>query len=79
MFKRDSMPDLMSIIGYVVAALFIIFGLYIMLTPQIVNTFPNEFRIILGVTLIGYGLFRMVIIYQKSRQRKYSDEEQDNL
>jgi len=77
MFKRDSMPDFMSIIGYIIAALFVVFGLYIILTPQIANSLSKEFRAIFGVTVIGYGLFRMVIIYQKNKQRKYSDDEPD--
>jgi len=77
MFNKDSMPDFMSIVGYAVAALFLVFGLYIMLTPYIANSLSKEFRTIFGVTIIGYGLFRMVIIYQKSKQRKYSDDESD--
>jgi uncharacterized membrane protein HdeD (DUF308 family) len=77
MLKKDSMPDIMSLVGYVVAALFVVFGLFIMFTPQIANSFSKEFRTIFGVTVIGYGIFRMVIIFQKSRRRKYSDDETD--
>lgn len=68
------MPDFMTIIGYVVAGLFVAFGLYILFAPQMVNV-PKEFRTIFGVTVIGYGIFRMVIIYQKSKQRKETDDE----
>jgi hypothetical protein len=78
MFNKDSMPDFMSIVGYAVAFLFVIFGLYIMLTPQIANSLSPEFRTIFGVVIIGYGIFRMVIIYQKGKHRKYSDDESDN-
>jgi len=76
MIKRDSMPDFMSIIGYTVAALFIAFGFYIIFAPQMANI-PKEFRMIFGVVVVGYGLFRSVIIYQKSKQRKESDDESD--
>jgi hypothetical protein len=40
---------------------------------------PKEFRTIFGIVVIGYGLFRAVIIYQKSKQRRdYYDDEQEN-
>lgn len=68
------MPDFMTWVGYTVALLFIVFGIYILFAPQMVNV-PKEFRTIFGVTVIGYGLFRSVIIYQKSKQRKETDDE----
>jgi prepilin signal peptidase PulO-like enzyme (type II secretory pathway) len=76
MIKRNSLPDLMTMIGYVVAALFVAFGLYILMAPQMVNV-PKEFRTIFGVTVIGYGIFRVVIIYQKSKQRKETDDDSE--
>jgi uncharacterized membrane protein HdeD (DUF308 family) len=77
MFNKESMPDFMSIVGYAVAALFVVFGLYVLFTPQIAASFPKEFSTIFGIIVIGYGVFRMVIIYQKNRQKKYSDDESD--
>jgi prepilin signal peptidase PulO-like enzyme (type II secretory pathway) len=74
MLNRDSIPDLMTIIGYAVALLFVAFGLYILFAPQMVNV-PKEFRTIFGVTVIGYGIFRSVIIYQRSKERKEADDE----
>ena len=74
---RDSIPDLMTIIGYIVAALFVGFGIYVLFTPQVAEMFPKEFRTIFGVTVIGYGVFRLVIIYQKSKQKKNSEDEVD--
>jgi hypothetical protein len=76
MINRDSLPDFMTIIGFTVAALFVAFGIYIIMAPQMANV-PKEFRTIFGVTVVGYGLFRSVIIYQKSKQRKESDDESD--
>ena len=70
------MPNIMTIVGYAVAALFVVFGFYILFASQMLNV-PAEFRTIFGVTIIGYGLFRSVIIYQKSKQRKESDDESD--
>jgi prepilin signal peptidase PulO-like enzyme (type II secretory pathway) len=76
MIKRDVLPDMMTFIGYAVAVLFVVFGLYVILAPQM-KYVPKEFRTIFGVVVIGYGCFRAVIIYQKSKQRKESDDETD--
>jgi prepilin signal peptidase PulO-like enzyme (type II secretory pathway) len=76
MIKKNSFPDIMTIMGFAVAALFLAFGLYILFSRQMANV-PKEFRTIFGVIVISYGLFRSVIIYQKSKQRRNSDEETD--
>jgi prepilin signal peptidase PulO-like enzyme (type II secretory pathway) len=73
MIKKDTLPGVMTIIGYAVAALFVAFGLYVLFSPQMVYV-PKEFRNIFGIVVVGYGLFRAVIIYQKSRERKEDDE-----
>lgn len=73
MIRKDTLPGVMTIIGYAVAALFVAFGLYVLFSPQMVYV-PKEFRNIFGIVVIGYGLFRGVIIYQKSRERKEDDE-----
>lgn len=74
MIKRDLLPGVMTMIGYAVAALFLAFGLYVIFSPQMADV-PKEFRNIFGFVVIGYGLFRAVIIYQKSKQRKEYDDE----
>ncbi len=76
MIKRDLLPDLMTLIGYAVAILFVVFGFYIIFSPVMAGV-QKEFRMIFGVVVIGYGLFRSVIIYQKSKQRKESEDETD--
>ncbi|MBN1143399.1 MAG: hypothetical protein JXA72_03210 [Bacteroidales bacterium] len=73
MIKKDTLPGVMTIVGYAVAALFVAFGLYILVSPQMIYV-PKEFRNIFGIVVIGYGVFRGVIIYQKSRERKEDDE-----
>jgi hypothetical protein len=74
MIKKNSIPDIMTIMGIAVAALFLAFGLYILFSHHMAYV-PKEFRTIFGVIVISYGLFRSVIIYQKSKQRRNSDEE----
>jgi prepilin signal peptidase PulO-like enzyme (type II secretory pathway) len=73
MIRKDTLPGVMTIVGYAVAALFIAFGLYILFSKQMVYV-PKEFRNIFGIVVVGYGVFRGVIIYQKSRERKEYDE-----
>jgi len=68
----------MTIFGIVVAGLFLLFGLYVIFSKSM-SYVPKEFRTIFGIVVIGYGLFRAVIIYQKSKQRRdYYDDEQEN-
>jgi len=74
MIKKNSLPDIMTILGFAVAVLFLAFGLYILFSNQMAYV-PKEFRTIFGVIVISYGLFRSVIIYQRSKQRRNSDEE----
>jgi hypothetical protein len=67
---------MMTVVGFSVAALFVVFGLYVIFAEQLRNI-PREFRNIFGVVIIGYGLFRTVILYQKSKRRKESDDENE--
>jgi amino acid permease len=71
--KRDLLPEVMTMVGYAVATLFVILGFYMIFAPQMA-AIAKEFRNIFGVVVIGYGIFRAVIIYQKSKQRKEEDE-----
>ncbi len=63
----------MTIVGFAVAALFVAFGLYVLFSKQM-GYVPKEFRNIFGIVVVGYGVFRGVIIYQKSREKKEYDE-----
>jgi prepilin signal peptidase PulO-like enzyme (type II secretory pathway) len=74
MIMKKSIPDFMTLLGFVVAALFIGFGIYILFSHKMDNV-PKEFRTIFGVVVIVYGIFRSVVIYQKSKQRRDLDDE----
>lgn len=73
MISRDMLPDMMTIFGFIVAAVFVVFGFYVIFAPQFKNI-PSEFRNIFGIIAIAYGIFRSVIIYQKGKAR---DEEEE--
>jgi len=74
--NRDSLPSMMTVVGFLVAALFVVFGLYVIFAKPMQNI-PREFRSIFGYIVIGYGVFRTVIIYQKHKQRKDADDENE--
>jgi hypothetical protein len=69
----------MTIFGFTVAGLILVLGLYIVFSKNmpVFNAWPKEFRTIFGVVVMGYGLFRMVIIYQKMRQRRDFDDSEN--
>ncbi len=75
MNNRD-IPSLMTVVGFLIAALFVVFGLYVIFAKPMQNI-PREFRNIFGYIVIGYGIFRTVIIYQKHKQRKDTDDENE--
>jgi uncharacterized membrane protein len=74
MMKKNSFPEIMTLVGYMTALLFLAFGLYILRSHRMDNV-PKEFRTIFGVVVISYGFFRAVIIYQRSKQRRESEDE----
>jgi len=70
--KKNFLPDVMSIFGIIVAALFIILGLYLIFSSGF-NNIPKETRTILGVVVMIYGVFRSVTIFQ-NRNKNEEDE-----
>jgi hypothetical protein len=77
MIKRDLLPNIMTMVGYAVAALFVILGFFMVFSPQVKNVLPTDFRNIFGFVMIGYGLLRTVVIFSKSKQRKEEEDETD--
>jgi hypothetical protein len=77
MNDRNFMQGFMTVFGLTVAGLIVMAGSYIVFSRHIsaLNAWPREIRTIFGVFVISYGLFRTVIIYQKSKQRRNPDDE----
>jgi prepilin signal peptidase PulO-like enzyme (type II secretory pathway) len=74
--NRDSLPSMMTVVGFLIAALFVVFGLYVIFAKPM-QSIPREFRNIFGYIVIGYGVFRSVIIYQKHKEGKDADDENE--
>jgi hypothetical protein len=77
MIKKDFLQVFMTIFGITVAGLIVIVGFYIVLSRRIpvFDSWPKEIRTIFGVFIISYGFFRSVVIYQKSKQRRDTNDE----
>ena len=54
------------------SALFFVGGLFVILGVFIPSYVPKQFRIMLGIVLILWAIYRFVIIQTKSKQ--YEDE-----
>ena len=69
----------MTLFGLTIAGLIVIVGFYIVFSQRIVvfQSWPKEIRTIFGVFIISYGLFRSVVIYQKNKNRRDSENESE--
>jgi divalent metal cation (Fe/Co/Zn/Cd) transporter len=79
MIKKDFLQVFMTFFGLTVAGLIVIVGFYIVFSQriQLFQSWPKEIRTIFGVFIISYGLFRSVVIYQKNKNRRDSDNESE--
>jgi len=79
MIKKDFLQVFMTLFGLTIAGLIVIVGFYIVFSQRIVvfQSWPKEIRTIFGVFIISYGLFRSVVIYQKNKNRRDSENESE--
>jgi len=80
MKNKYNIGNIMSIFGYVVAALFVFAGLFLIFFDKLVNQDAvgmetGTMRTVLGFVIALYGLFRAVIIYQKRKEASYDENE----
>lgn len=66
------MNKLMIYIAFFAGFLFILFGLAFLFTDVISPEIPNQFKIVIGVVFILYGIYRIVMTIYKKRR---ADEE----
>ena len=65
---------LMVYIGYTAGVLFVMLGIAVMVTDLFPTYINEQVKIIFGVVMILYGLYRLVIITIKNRR---ADEEEE--
>ncbi|MHB1686641.1 MAG: hypothetical protein ACYCVH_04610 [Ignavibacteriaceae bacterium] len=62
----------MKYLAYLIASIFVILGAAIIAGYFITLNVPSQFRIIMGVVFILYGIFRIVITYFKNNKTNES-------
>lgn len=60
--------NIMKYFAYVIAILFIILGIAILGGFFITENVPSQFRVMIGVVLVLYGAFRLVMTYSKKNE-----------
>ena len=66
------MAQVMNIVAYTAGALFVLLGLAILFTDLFPSYIPDQFKVLMGIVLFLYGMFRLVTI---TLNRRKKDEE----
>lgn len=62
----------MTYIGYFAGGLFILFGISFIVSDILPSNLPTQFKIIVGIVFMLYGIYRIVMTAYKKRK---ADEE----
>lgn len=68
------MNNVMKYIAYTAGAIFIFLGLAILFTNITPDYFPSQYKIMMGIVLFLYGIFRIVVTTFKQRQTNENQE-----
>lgn len=66
------MQKVMVYIGYAAGTIFVLLGLGILFTKLMPSYLPSQFKVMMGVVLILYGIFRIISTLFKNKR---NDEE----
>ena len=61
--------QVMNYIAYTAGALYVLLGLAILFTDLFPSSLPGQFKVMMGIVLFLYGLFRLVTITLNRRKR----------
>ena len=64
---------ILRIVGSITAGLVLIVGIIILTGSMIPSSVPENYRIVLGVVMVIYGSYRIVMIWMKQRQERNKD------
>ncbi len=59
---------LFGYLAYLLSAVFFFGGLFVIFGVFLPSRVPEQFRIMLGIVLMLWGIYRFVVTYTKSRQ-----------
>lgn len=71
--RKKGFGDIMNIMGFFMAVLYIGIGLYLLFAPYF-KYIPNTIRITFCVFFIMYGIFRFVRVYYKYKNDRDHEE-----
>jgi hypothetical protein len=66
-----------SIFGFVMVFFYLGLGYYLIFSPQL-NYIDKPLRVIIGIPLIIYGIYRAFTSYQKIKENFFSNDDEDN-
>ncbi len=64
---------ILRIVGSITAGLVLIVGIIILTGSLIPSSVPENYRVVLGIVMVVYGTYRVVMIWMKQRQERNKD------
>jgi hypothetical protein len=64
---------ILRIVGSITAGLVLIVGIIILTGSLIPSSVPENYRVVLGIVMVVYGTYRIVMIWMKQRQERNKD------
>jgi len=71
------MAQVMKIVAYTAGALYVLLGLAILFTDLFPSYLPIQLKVLMGIVLFLYGMFRLVTVTLKSRKKDEELEEEE--
>ncbi len=71
------MAQVMKMVAYTAGALYVLLGLAILFTNLFPSYLPTQFKILMGIVLFLYGMFRLVSITLNRRKKNEEIEEEE--
>ncbi len=71
---KTNTNKIMHLLTYLIASIFILLGAAIMMGNFISPVFPSQFKWMVGIVLLLYGVFRIVYTIYKNRESLYEDD-----
>ena len=64
---------ILRIVGSITAGLVLIVGIIVLTGSLIPSSVPENYRVVLGIVMVIYGTYRIVMIWMKQRQERNKD------
>ncbi|MBI4549287.1 MAG: hypothetical protein HY707_15010 [Ignavibacteriae bacterium] len=65
---------ILRIVSYTTASLILVLGIIILFGFFLPSYVPSDFRIMLGIVMVLYGIYRVSILWIKQRSERHYDE-----